>query len=42
MCLSPGRNVLEVKSLKDPKSQNIIFDPEALVEALGSVIRPVL
>jgi hypothetical protein len=32
--------VVEVGALKDSKSLNVIFDPEALVESLGSVIKP--
>ena len=27
-------------SLQDPKNESVIFNPEALVEALGSVIVP--
>ena len=36
------RNVVEVDSLHDQKNENenVIFNPEALVEALGSVIMP--
>ena len=34
------RNIVEVDSLHDQKNGSVIFNPEALVEAMGSVIVP--